>query len=215
MLKNKKFLEIIIIGIFVVAVFSAFGCKEEEPAEETAETIDTTPDVTYTDTSEDANGEAEASDDTAEQTSENDSSANGDSEAGGEVVEAVTDDDKILLEQAEKLAEIFGTFTNKDKESYKNLSDLKQYSTDNLQKWFSEKMETPIDPNAPFYGITTKSISSAIVESTAESREILVTVRREEITSETVTPEVSYHVLLMTFEQVAGEWKLSGIYWQT
>lgn len=128
------------------------------------------------------------------------------------------DEEQMLQKQAEKLAQIYGTFTNKDKEPYKNYKELKNYATTRMQAWLDSQIKKPIeeDENAPFYGVTVKALSSAIIESSANAKKILVMVKKEEITSTRPTPQVSYKILLVQFvkEKENEEWKLDGIYWQ-
>lgn len=125
-----------------------------------------------------------------------------------------TDDDTALKNKAEKLAEIFGTYTNKDKESHKNLADLKKYATIKMQSWLDSQIKIPMDANAPFYGVTTKALSSAITSSASAKKSVLATVKKEEILSTNQTPESVYALLMMNFVKESGEWKLDGAYWQ-
>jgi hypothetical protein len=126
-----------------------------------------------------------------------------------------TDEDLALKQQAEKLAEIYGTFTNKDKEPYKNYKELIPYATTKMQAWLDTKVEKSQSNNsAQFYGATTKALSSAIIESSADAKKILVTVKQEEISATQATPQVSYKILLLNFVKEKEEWKLNGIYWQ-
>lgn len=125
-----------------------------------------------------------------------------------------TDDDTALKNKAEKLAEIFGTYTNKDKESHKNLADLKKYATTKMQSWLDSQIKIPVDANAPFYGVTTKALSSAITSSASAKKSVLVTTKKEEILSTNQTPESVYALLLMSFTKESGEWLLDGAYWQ-
>jgi len=45
MIKRKRYLNIIAISISVFMLLTAFGCKEEEPAEETTEAVPTPPEI--------------------------------------------------------------------------------------------------------------------------------------------------------------------------
>lgn len=125
-----------------------------------------------------------------------------------------TDDDVALKTKAEKLAEIFGTYTNKDKETHKNLKDLKKYATTKMQSWLDAQAKNAVDANAPFYGVTTKALSSAIIDSASAKKSVLITVKKEEILSTNQTPKSVYALLLMNFVKESGEWKLDGAYWQ-
>ena len=121
------------------------------------------------------------------------------------------DEDTTLLDTAEKIAEIYGTFTNR--ENYQNLKDLQSYVSDTMWGWLQSLMATPQNPNAPFYGVTTKAISSGYVEEGEAKTVIIVTTKREEITSNTSAPEPEFQMLLMEFVKDGEEWKLNAAYW--
>lgn len=219
MFKFKK-ITIFTSGLILLLTFTAFGCKKDESATEESDdssTVQSNESITYNQTEEQTNdnsSEEAASEEEGENNNNNSNSTNT-SEAANDTSESEkSDDDKLLLEQAEKLAEIFGTFTNKDKESYNNLKELKEYSTEKLQEWLDEKSSIPIDSQASFYGVTTEVMSSVILEKSSKKSKILITAKREEITSASSSPKVSYKVLLMLFNKVKEDWKLDGLYWQ-
>lgn len=225
MIKNAK---VYILGLIAILVFSAFGCKQSDSSEEDTSDSQTNngvqEGVTYnaaeleTITADSMEGTTESDE------AENDSAVNANNSAdsgNGEEKESDTNgenetnsEENTLLTQAEKLAEIYGTYTNKDKESFKNLKDLRQYSTEKLQKWIDKKSAETIDKNAPFYGVTTKALSSTVLKQGTKSTEVLVTVKREEITTSSNTPKTGYKVILMMFVKSGEDWKLDGIYWQ-
>ena len=218
MSKYLKYPITIFFSLTFVVLFTAFGCKEQEEQQDvslSSENVGSTEQVTYDQAElEDAQPEeSEKSEEENANSKAEDNSTNKDEENTNSS-ESADNDEKLLLKQAEKLAEIFGTYTNKDKNTYKNLKDLKQYSTTKLKKWFDEKSEIPIDSNASFYGVTTSALSSVLLEQSNSKSEILIMVKKEEITSTNSTPKVSYQVILMSFEKSEEEWKLSGIYWQ-
>lgn len=207
--KYIKYFKVIFLSLALILFLSAIGCKKKETPETT--TTPTSEAVTYKPKITETPTETTKIKSTEEQNKE---AAPTDTSTKSTTPQATGDEEKLLLDQAEKLAEIFGTFTNKDKEPYKNLKDLKQYSTEKMQKWLDEKSKTPVDPAAPFYGVTTKAISSAILEGDTTKKKILVTTEREEIKVTSKTPKVSFKLLLMDFEKVGEGWKLSGVYWQ-
>ena len=218
MFKYSKYPITIFFSLTLIIVFTAFGCKEQEEEQDvdsSSENISSAEQVTYNQAElEDAQSEESKK---SEENNANDSIEDSSTDKDEENVdssESVDKDKKLLLEQAEKLAEIYGTYTNKDKNTYKNLKDLKQYSTTELEKWLDEKSKVSIDSNASFYGVTTSALSSVFLEQGNSKSEILVTAKKEEITSTNSTPMVSYRIILMSFEKLEEEWKLSGIYWQ-
>lgn len=128
-------------------------------------------------------------------------------------VKVQEDQEKTVLALASKIAEIYGTFTNKDKEAYKNLKTIKTYSTDKMKNWIDEQVAKPMDPKASFYGVTTKTISSGISDTTEKEMTAIVTAKREEITAQNNKPEVKYQILKLEFSKAGEEWKLNGAYW--
>lgn len=210
---NNLWLKFGLTAILVLAVvaLSGFGCKEEEPVENTepapeplAQTTFNTADIPVANTLTPANQggeEANLLDNTA---NEADNAAEG----------AVTAEDD-LLSQAEIITEIYGTFTNKDKEPYKNLKNLESYASPNMQNYINSVTAKPIDPNASFYGQTTKALSSAILEKSASSQKILVTAETEQITQATSSPLKKYTLLLLEFVKIDNEWKLNSAFWQS
>ncbi|NQU99252.1 MAG: hypothetical protein HQ538_00810 [Parcubacteria group bacterium] len=204
---TNKF-KIVLFSVIILLIFTAFGCKEQESSEDSSNSVlsNTQLDegVVYNQAEEQNNVQNENKEDTTTQDESNDSSATNNE----------SDDETLLLKQSEKLAEIYGTYTNKDKTSYKNLKDIRQNCTVKLQDWIDEISSIQIDKNASFYGVTTEALSSIVLEKSKSKSKILVTTRREEITSNSNTPKISYKVLLMLFEKIGENWKLDGIYWQ-
>lgn len=212
-----KFLKISSTSLILLLVLTAFGCKEQTDSQVDSNAIqsniDSTEQITYSQSEVENSTEETAN--AIEQDNLNDNTGDESNiENQKDVNSSNSDDETLLLEKAEKLAEIFGTFTNKDKEAYKNLKDLKQYSTDKLNLWIDGKSKVPIDSKAAFYGVTTSALSSVFLEQSNSKSKILITAKKEEITSTSNIPKLSYKVLLMFFEKSGDVWKLSGIYWQ-
>ncbi len=207
MFKYLKYSITIIFSLMILVLLTAFGCKKQEDSTGSSDSqtsVDSTEQITYNQIEPDntvATENSQITDSNADNTGNQDNSIQ-------------NNEDTLFLEKAEKLAEIFGTFTNKDKEAYKNLKDLKQYSNDKLVKWIDDKSKMPIDSSTPFYGMTTSALSSVFISQDSSKSKILVTVKREEITASSNTPKVSYKIILTTFEKSGEDWKLSGIYWQ-
>ena len=151
-----------------------------------------------------ANDDTDANANTNENGDANDDTTNTNSDTNAEVT---------IQDTAEKLAEIYGTYTNRD--NYKNLKDLESYVAASMWQYLRSMMAVPQDPNAPFYGVTSKALSSAVIKEGEGVMTILVTTKREEISSQTSTPKISYKLLLMEFIKEGEEWKLSSSYWQT
>ncbi len=222
-----------IIGM--VVLLSAFGCKEEEtPAEEEETTplsntnsdsyITNEPFVDIENVGTDTNTEVtDDNTENGENTEENvnlsptNTEADDETDANADTEEDISVDedtvDVTIQDTAEKLAEIYGTYTNRD--NYKNLKDLESYVATSMWQYLRSMMAVAQDPSAPFYGVTSKALSSAVIEEGEGVTTLLVTTKREEISSQTSTPKVSYKLLLMEFLKEGEEWKLSSAYWQT
>lgn len=213
---------------------------EEETVEPTEEISFTPPEPTATNEAAEATttegGDATTTDeivfpDTTEETADSDTEATEgeeaaepegtadmiDTQAPEDTTTPTTEDSEeaTLLRLASTLSEILGTFTNKDREPYKNLKDLKQYSSEKMQGWIDSKTSGAATSGAePFYGITTRAISSGVLESSANSYKILVTCEREEIAEVVQTPKTFYQLLEMHFIKEGEDWLLDGAYWK-
>jgi len=82
-----------------------------------------------------------------------------------------------------------------------------------MKNWIDEQIAKPIDPKASFYGVTTKTISSGISDTTEKEMTAIVTAKREEITAQNNKPTVKYQILKLEFSKSGEEWKLNGAYW--
>ncbi|MEW6407558.1 MAG: hypothetical protein AB1465_02600 [Patescibacteria group bacterium] len=227
--KHKKNLLVKLGLLFgVIILLTALGCKKstpestqttESPAESPAITYPTNERLTNEATTEETVSPSPATSTPTSTAAETPSPAASPTAATTPTSPTsevkTTDEDLTLKQQAEKLAEIYGTYTNKDKEPYKNFKELKPYATTKMQAWLdTQTKKSPEESDAPFYGVTTKALSSAVIESSADAKKILVTVKQEEITSTRATPQVSYKILLLNFKKEKEEWKLDGVYWQ-
>lgn len=231
------------IGVVVsfsmlLVLLTAFGCKQDEAANENTEatndqstqvtyninpdttdtpTEDTTGTVTYD--AENANQEstentnAEAS---TENTNVNENTNTNTNEASDstEAKDTANGEDREVLDLSEKIVEIFGSYTNKGKEPYSNIKDIEGYATTSFKSWLDNLQEDTLDPNDAFYGITTKALSSAVLESTPNSATILVTTKREEITETSQAARTFYAMIVIEMVKEGGEWKANGLYWQ-
>ncbi len=220
----------IFLAILVVLILAAFGCKEEEvnepvvvepnvTANEENVSEDTNAEFPIINANETANETNEA-EDLNEETEEINETENEDvgnqienieEEGQKEVGEA---EQGTVLALADKIAEIYGTYTNKDKEAFKNYKTLKTYATNKMDKWLDTQIDQPLDKDAPFYGVTTKAVTSAIMSDKDGKMTALVTTKREEITAASNRPTVKYELLTLEFVKDEKEWKLNGVYWQ-
>jgi hypothetical protein len=124
-------------------------------------------------------------------------------------------DDEDVIKLAKVLAEIYGTFTNKDLEPFKNLQDLKTYASEDMQSWIEDKVSSyQASDNTSFYGITTQSLSAAVLDSSATEYKVLVTTEREIVDESQSSPEKNYQLIEMNFVKSSDEWLLDSAYWQ-
>lgn len=224
-MKGKKTKSYLKLGLACLLVFllTAFGCKSDDQSnttEEASNTEATTEPVTFS-TENSAEVNTTTTPDTANisDTDESNGTVNTSVNSvvnSSESTDTASDDQAKVLKLATSLAEIFGTFTNKDKEPFKNLKDLQSYASKKMSGWINNKVAgaSKPDSNAPFYGITTRVLSSAVLESSSTSYQILLTCQREEITEVTSSPKKSYQLLEMNFVKEDKEWKLDGVYWK-
>lgn len=211
----------------VVVLLTALGCKESAPeSAKTTESLTESPAITYP-TNKQLTNETTTEETVSPSpvvTSTPTTAGETPLPAASPVVTTTlsptpeaktTDEDLTLKQQAEKLSEIYGTYTNKDKEPYKNFKELKPYATTKMQAWLDAQTKKSSEENdVPFYGVTTKALSSTVIESFDDAKKILVTAKKEEISTSRATPQVSYKILLLNFKKEKEEWKLDGVYWQ-
>jgi len=209
------------LACLLVLLLAAFGCKSGEDSNETTEESDTnTTEETVTFTTDDtAVNTATNTTTTDEANTATTSDINSPVNSAVNTSSSTSSDDEDqtkVLKLGTSLAEIFGTFTNKDKEPYKNLKDLKPYASQKMSGWVDNKISGAAKPasDAPFYGITTRVLSSAVLESSSTSYQLLLTCQREEITEVTSSPKKSYQLLEMNFIKESKEWKLDGAFWK-
>ena len=223
----------IIFAILALFALTAFGCKKEEPEpanqpvvqpnitinEENTALPDTNAEFPIINANEMANETNESGDlneeieKMANEMEKEDVANQIENIEEKEVEEIEKTEEATVLALAEKIAEIYGTYTNKDKEAYKNYKTLKTYATDKMKKWLDIQIDQPLDKDAPFYGVTTKTISAAITNSKDNKMTAIVTAKREEITANSNRPDIKYEILELKFVKEKTEWKLSGAYW--
>ncbi|MBU1178532.1 hypothetical protein KJ903_04965 [Patescibacteria group bacterium] len=235
---NLQFKRITQLGVagLLILLLAAFGCKKsDEPIDTTTEETNTavpTDEVTFTsptdtntattdtntttDSTNTATDTNTSSTNTADTNSTTTSDANSTNTTDTTTTSTTSQTEKDILKLAETLAEIYGTFTNKDKQSYKNLSDIKPYTSQKMSAWIDNKTAgtTTSNSGGSFYGITTKALSSAVLDSSSTSYKVLVTCQREEITEVTKSPQKDFQLLEMYFVQESKDWKLDSAFWK-
>ncbi|NQV13265.1 MAG: hypothetical protein HQ530_03105 [Parcubacteria group bacterium] len=226
-----------VIACLLVVLLAAFGCKKDEEAPATTdEVVTNSPDeeVTFTspsldtESTTDTNTTDEGQDTEETATDTNTTETNTTEESTNATIStnetnlSTTDtqssstEESQVLKLAETLAEIYGTYTNKDKQPFKNLQDIKPYASQKMAAWIDGKTSgsASTTSDGAFYGITTKALSSAAIDSGSTSYKVLVTCQQEEITEVTQSPQKDYQLLEMYFVKESKEWKLDGAFWK-
>ncbi|MFH2104919.1 MAG: hypothetical protein ABII72_01650 [Parcubacteria group bacterium] len=217
------------LACLLIMLLAAFGCKKNEEATTTTDEVVTNSadeEVTFTSpsldtestietsTTDEEQGTEETTTNTAEESTNAAISTNETNLSTTDTQSSSTEESQVL-ELAETLAEIYGTYTNKDKQSYKNLQDIKPYVSQKMATWIDGKTSGPTSTSdGAFYGITTKALSSAAIDSSSTSYKVLVTCQQEEITEVTKSPQKDYQLLEMYFVKESKEWKLDGAFWK-
>lgn len=124
----------------------------------------------------------------------------------------VTEDQlSAIIKTAERFTERFGTYTNDP--NYQNLDNLKRYATPQMQNWMDnyihEQEKEFQEKNLAFYGITTTTLISKILESHPDMIRILTNTKREEITDQTETSRVIYQNIIVEMVRVDDDWKVN------
>lgn len=220
-MKTKSFFKQATLAVLLVVLLSAFGCRTNE--EESAnENVNAEPETTVTfnipesgepaPTVEDVNDGVQVSNPSegqSEMVTTDESTV-----VEEEPSQPAQNDQQEVVDLAEKIVEIFGSFTNKSREPFKNVTDIEVYATDNLLPFLSSLKQNEIDPNAPFYGITTKALSTAVLSSSTNSLELLITTEREEITDATQRGSKRYVLIQVDMVKQDDGWKVNGLFWQ-
>lgn len=206
--KQKRLFWRFVLLITCLLVFSsAFGCKKTETKTDDTNKTTTTPETSYNDSTAGQNPVV------IDQKTTTDQSQTKTNNTETKPVTGEASED-TLKQQAEKMVEIFGTFTNRSSENYKNLKDLEPFASATFKSWLTKNQKSSPDKNAAFYGVTTKSLGTAVLESTANNVKILVTVRREEITEQNTKQRTFYALIIVELVNEEGSWKVNGLYWQ-
>jgi len=198
---SKKFILVIFVGLIVVLVTAGLGCKE--PAEEEAASpapVAKPVERPAEEIEEEAKPVAKPKEEVepiGEVTPEEEKSQ--------ELPLTAEDEQALVLKQAEKIAQIYGTYATTDDPPYKNIRDLKDFGTDAFNSWLDTIIKD-VAPTGPFHGWATTAISSAILESSFDSMEILIACKKEEFLETQRAPKVSYKMLKISFKKVGEDW---------
>lgn len=221
----------VLAGMIVVL---GFGCRNDAADQENAEDVATEPATTVTFNTGDASTTSDtsvtdSSTSDADTSSTDTGSTQDTQDANDDVLDRPTETgdgsdvsntnisgevDAELDELTRKIVETYGSFTNKSRVPFKNLVDLDVYGTDRFKSWSAEQRRENVDPQAPFYGITTQALSIAPLEINAGGARLLVTTEREQVTETNETKNSYYQLIIVEMVRENDEWKLDGLFWQ-
>ena len=209
---SKKIFLVIFVGLIVVLVTAGLGCKE--PAEEEVAPSPPVAKPVERLTEETEPSEVEEPGPVAKPQEEVEpiEEVTPEEEKPQELPLTAEDEQALVLKQAEKIAQIYGTYATTDDPPFKNLRDLKDFGTDAFNSWLDTIIKD-VAPSGPFHGWATEAISSAILESSFDSMEILITCKKEEFLETQRAPKVGYKMLKISFKKVGEDWKVDRAEW--
>jgi len=135
---------------------------------------------------------------------------------GGAVTVAPTVSAATTVEaMARSFAERFGSYSNQG--NFENLTDLYPFMTDKMRSWaddFIVKNKTQAVTGTEYLGVTTKALSTKIVEQ--EKNKIIITVSssRRESTATKINNKIYMQDLQLVFVRDNDLWKVNEAQWQ-
>ena len=108
--------------------------------------------------------------------------------------------------------ERIGTWSNQASES--NLADLKFFMTQDMKDWADMKIKdsSRFNDYENYYGITTKVVSTDIVEHKDDKAVVIVHTKRSEEKNNKI--RVFNQDMKLELVKKTGEWKIDGAYWK-
>lgn len=116
---------------------------------------------------------------------------------------------------ASAFAERLGSFSNQS--NYSNFEDLNIFMTSSMRTWavgYVDKMRAENPYNGNYYGITTKSVSSKLVnfDDDKGEAELIISTQRREIKMDGGENNFNQD-LRLTFIKENNQWLVDGAYW--
>lgn len=127
---------------------------------------------------------------------------------------------KDLETMAVSFSERFGSYSNHSDAVYQNIEELYIYMTPDMKKWaegfVAAERAKAQDPNASYYGITTKALAPRLVsfDDAAGKAEFIVSTQRRENTGESSEAKVYYQDIVIRFLKIDSVWKVNEARWQ-
>ncbi|MDO8582225.1 MAG: hypothetical protein Q7S16_05135 [bacterium] len=119
-----------------------------------------------------------------------------------------------ILDVSRSFAERFGSFSNQS--NFENVQGLKPFMTPTMRTWadaFVRDATAKADSNAPYYGITTRTLEAVAGSVQEGSATVLVKTQRREVKG-TASPRVFYQDLSLTLKKIGGEWRVEKATWK-
>ncbi|PIY96822.1 MAG: hypothetical protein COY66_02750 [Candidatus Kerfeldbacteria bacterium CG_4_10_14_0_8_um_filter_42_10] len=130
--------------------------------------------------------------------------------------EPTTTVEASLKTTASNFTERFGSYSNDS--NFENITKLAIYMSESMQEWadnYVEEQQADNQPDAAYYGITTKVLSTKTVslDENKGTAEFTVSTQRRE-TSGNQDAKVFYQDLSIKFIKESGSWKVNEANWQ-
>ncbi|PIS42231.1 MAG: hypothetical protein COT24_04615 [Candidatus Kerfeldbacteria bacterium CG08_land_8_20_14_0_20_40_16] len=131
--------------------------------------------------------------------------------------EPATTLESSLKTTASNFTERFGSYSNDS--DYENISKLMIYMSESMQKWadhYIKEQQAASLPDAEYYGITTKALSTKTISLDEDkgTAEFTVSTQRRE-TAGSQEAKVFYQDVTIKFIKESGSWKVNEALWQT
>ncbi len=123
-----------------------------------------------------------------------------------------------LTKTAAAFVERFGSFSNQES-NYQNIRDSQIFMTESMKEWSENyiiQSQREVEDNDIYFGVTTKSLSSKILElnENAGRAEILVKTQRIESSGNTDNQEIYYQDMRIEMINIDDDnWKIDSAYW--
>lgn len=122
-----------------------------------------------------------------------------------------------LVKLAQAFAERFGSYSNYS--NYSNFSDLKIFMTKSMQAWaqnYVADLKTQSQASDEYFGVSTKAVSSQVVEYTEGSDMAVIMVKtvRSENVSQLEDSKNYNQDIEITLKKVNNDWLVDSAYWQ-
>lgn len=131
-------------------------------------------------------------------------------EAEKQEVETMVNIESLSLSFAER----YGSYSSQS--NFENITELKLVMTENMKKWADQyvaEQRKKMPDSSEYYGITTKAISTDIVDKTETNAKVLINTQRIESFADGSTI-VGYQEIEITLLNQNGEWKVDAAVWK-